>query len=133
MLRLLVALVLGASALIGGGRPARADTVSLTIRPGPFLVSLDATSGEVVLMVDDSTGSGAGWWVTVDCTCQTRPLGAPIAVIGQTIDATAGPRLTGRTLVAAPGHGMGVYRLAFAVAPGEWTMTSGRGAIPAPA
>jgi hypothetical protein len=122
-LALLVALVLSLS--LAGAAEAH-DTVSFTVLPGAFDASLEVQGDLVVLTVEDATGSGQGWWVTVQCDCTVVALGEPRMVAGQAIDAEGGPHLAGQTLIAEPGHGQGLYTLAFRALPGNWTVTSGR-------
>ncbi len=126
VLALIFAFVLALSA---GGVQAQSssNTVSVSIVPGPFTVSLTRDDDLIVLDVDDLTGAGRGWWVTLDCTCAIVPAGEPIAIAGQKLDSTGGPRLIGRTLIAKTGHGMGRYLLPIQATEGVWTLTYGNG------
>lgn len=128
----IIALVLSLVLTLSVGEVARAqgNTVSFAILPGPFSASLSLEGDQIVLTVDDSTGTSQGWWVTVDCTCPIVVTGDLVTVAGHIDDAAGTPRLMGRTLVAKPIHGMGTYRLSFRATRGQWTLTYGRGQWP---
>ena len=105
--------------------PATAqNTIAVTIVPGPFVAVLAPAGDTLVLTVDDLTGRGRGWWVTVACTCPLVPAGSLQTDAG---DPALGPHWAGPTLLAAPGQGVGRYRQAFANQPGTWTVTWGQG------
>lgn len=129
----LIAVALALILMLPAPRAAAAEehaTVSITILPGPLIVTLDREDAVVVLTVDDMTGSGAGWWASVDCTCAIVPAGDPAAVAGMALDRDGGPRLVGSTLVAERGRGMGVYQLTFRFEPGVWSLTFAQGPRP---
>ena len=106
---------------------AQENAVTFSILPGKLTVSLLPEGEFVVLYVDDATGTSQGWWVTVDCTCGLHVAGEVITLAGKPHGANGGPRFDGRTLFAKPRYGMGQYQLRFTSAPGNWTVTYGRG------
>ena len=143
--RYLAAGLVVAAALGVGITPAIADTVGVTVIPGqrsasvsdivlPPVVSEHAprlTAGTVTLWADDSSGTNAGWNVTVKAAPFTGPQTLPasalsalyalpaVAHAGQAVDETNGPQAvalasgtleTPRVLLAAqPGYGKGTY------------------------
>jgi hypothetical protein len=103
------------------------STVTLTIMPGPFTASLMVDDGVAVLTVVDATGSGRGWWVTVDCSCDWVLAGGIQNPGG---NAEKGPHWEGATLVAGLDEGMGTYRQKLLATQGRWVVTSSRGERP---
>jgi hypothetical protein len=102
---------------------AAQDSTSVSIRPGSFSTTLTVIDGVAVLTVLDATGSGNGWWVTVECTCSWVPSGA---IQSASEDAGQTPHWTGTTLVAGPDQGMGIFEQTLLAAPGQWLVSSGQ-------
>jgi hypothetical protein len=103
---------------------ASTSSVSVTILPGPFTATLAEEDGLIEITVVDATGSGRGWWVTVDCTCDWMPLGAIQNPGG---DGERGPHWDGTTLIAGPDEGMGIYRQTILAPSGRWLISSSQG------
>jgi hypothetical protein len=123
--RLVPGLLLGAALSLGAAVPAlAADTVTQTLTPGNRTASvanlglpdiayshaLQTSAGTMTLTADDSTGSGAGWNVTVlssafvysgvnsgtDIPAANFSLtsaATPTLVAGQAVDGTGGPKV----------------------------------------
>lgn len=149
--RLTTGTILAALLIIVVAVPAFAaqTTISISIIPGPRTVTIDPgfvapevtysdevqhSSGSAIVTVDDLSGSGAGWHVTLQATdliysgpdgYATIPaenltitaMGNPVMLAGQPVDAAHGP-LSGESgsldqprviLAAAPGYGQGNY------------------------
>ena len=102
------------------------STVSMDIASGPFSTALSFEGEYVVLTVDDATGSGRGWWVTVSCACLLEKVGEIATIAG---DSQHEPRWLGATLVADEHEGSGAYRQMFKAVGGDWVVTSGQGAL----
>lgn len=114
--------------VVGGDRGAAATWIRFD-----RIVELDGHRyqfGSGTLTIDDASGTNAGWRVVVSAPGDglvLTALSAPRLIVGQAIDAQAGPaaatatalgRLdTPRAVVAAePGYGKGRYELTFVVA-----------------
>jgi hypothetical protein len=155
-----VALSLGAGALLVGtiaGPAFAADTVTQTVNAGTRTASVanltlgavttahsaQTTTGSMTLTADDSTGSGAGWNVTIlssdfvysgsnggtDIAASGFSLtsaAAPVSTAGDAIDATNGPKVptvspvgtldsARKTVQANAGYGEGTYTQALGV------------------
>jgi hypothetical protein len=128
--RLIVVSLIAMLSLSGFSAAHASNSVSLSILPGPFLVTLAADGDALVLEVDDLSASARGWWVTIDCACPVVPEGGVTVLAGQEPDRSGGPLFNGKTLSAEPGHGMGHYQVIFRSAPGTWTLTYGQGEGP---
>jgi hypothetical protein len=134
-----------AAALGMGIKPAVADTIGVTVVPGqrsasitdlvlPPVVTEHAprmTAGTVTLWADDSSGTNAGWNVTVKASNFTGPQALPASALsalyslpaetiaGQPVDEVNGPQAvalasgtleTPRVMLSAqPGYGKGTY------------------------
>lgn len=135
-----------AASVLGINSMAGADTIGVTVVPGERSANITDlvlppvksdhevwyTSGTANLWADDSSGSGAGWTVTVQAADFTGPGSIPaqnLSILythpvahhaGQAIDAVNGPFAPGQevfgtldqarpVLKALPGSGMGTY------------------------
>lgn len=124
-----IVLLLALLALIPStvGAASGSSAVSVDIVPGSFTATLTVDDGVAVLTVDDSTGTGRGWWVTVSCSCGMVQTGEIQTLAG---DTTHRPHWQGATLVANSDEGLGTYRQLFAASRGRWIVTSGQGQRP---
>ena len=129
-------------AVTGGTRTASIANVSLT--GVSYSHSVQAQTGNMTLTADDSTGSGAGWNVTVQSSVfdytgsatdgadipaasfSITTANAPAMTAGQAIDATNGPKVpasgaTGtldtahKVIQSNASYGLGTYTQALAV------------------
>ncbi len=157
--RRILAAIAAASAVVGVSAPSAfaADTVTQGVTAGTRTASVANLSmaavnyshsaqnntGNMTLTADDSTGSGAGWNVTVQSSAfvysgtnsgtniaaanfSLASAAAPVATAGQAVDATGGPKVpatspvgtldTARKVVAAnASFGLGTYTQALGV------------------
>lgn len=111
----------------GGDRSARASTIQF--EQIMELAGQRYQLGSGTLVIDDASGTNAGWRVAISVPgedVQLTALAAPRLIVGQAIDAQSGPvapvtnalgPLTSPRVVlaAAPGFGKGQYELAFSV------------------
>jgi hypothetical protein len=123
---LLIALLALIPASVAADERSTSST-SVSIKPGPFLTTLAVDNGMAVLTVVDATGSGRGWWVTVECTCGWDLVGAVRDAHGGTEHT---PQWEGTTLVADPDEGMGTFRQTFVATAGRWIVSASQGERP---
>jgi hypothetical protein len=123
--------------------PPAASIADLSLPAAAYSHAVQTTSGTMTLSAEDTSGSGAGWNVTVQSSAFTysgpnggSPIpavnfsitiaGPPTLVSGQAIDPTGGPKVpptnsTGtldvarKTLQAEAGYGQGAYGQALEV------------------
>jgi hypothetical protein len=119
----LLALVPGSAAAAQSGT----TSTSVSVMPGPFTTTLTVDDGVTVLTIIDATGSGHGWWVTVECTCDWSFAGDVRDVSSETEHL---PHWDGTALVAGRGEGMGTFSQAFVAAPGQWIVSASQGERP---
>lgn len=120
-----------------------ATVADLTLAPVAYSTQDQASDGTLTLTVDDSSGTSAGWSVTIQSSdfvysganggadipaadFAITSAAAPVVTSGQAVDATNGPRVpasgatgaldTPRTVLqAAAGYGAGAYSQTLAV------------------
>jgi hypothetical protein len=92
----------------GGARTA--SVANLTLTPLTYSNSAQSNTGTMTLTVDDSSGTGAGWNVTIQSSAfvysganngtniaasnfALTAAGTPVMTVGQAVDATNGPKV----------------------------------------
>lgn len=129
-MKCLVALIIVLCVLFPTITAAHASTstsTSVAVRPGSFSATITFKDGVAVLTVIDATGSGNGWWVTVDCSCSWAPSGA---IEAASSDPEQMPHWSGATLIAGSDQGMGRFQQTLLATPGQWLISSGQNVQP---
>ncbi len=113
--------------MTAAAQESHTSTVVMVIQPGEFTATLTFEQGIAILTVDDATGTGRGWWVTVECSCRWERIGAVQTLVGNPAD---GPQWEGSSLVARRNQGVGIYRQPLGATFGDLVITASQGERP---